>query len=88
MDIGGDGVFWFYTELPGDETEVGWGRDPMPHIHFELVCGGCADGGDDFEFVNKFYLEGLCKEAACGDTLPAHQAAEVTAGVYKYDIVV
>jgi hypothetical protein len=38
LKIGGDGVYYFDTELAGNEAVAGWGPDPKPHIHFELDC--------------------------------------------------
>ena len=38
QNIGGNGVYYFKTELAGDETKVGWGSDPEPHIHYHLIC--------------------------------------------------
>ena len=38
IDIGGDGVFHFEAELAGNENAGGWGPDPEPHIHYQLIC--------------------------------------------------
>ena len=42
MDIGGDGLYYFKTELPGSEDSADWGPDPEPHIHWDIECTGCA----------------------------------------------
>jgi hypothetical protein len=42
LEIGGDGVFFFKTEIPGSELSAGWGPDPMPHIHYDILCSNCT----------------------------------------------
>ena len=96
INIGGDGLFWFKTEMPGDESKVGWGPDPMPHIHYQVQCGKCkkskAFKGTSKKVANKFYPKGLCTLAKCGKgkkkPTGAHKAKSLGGGVYKYDIVV
>lgn len=77
--------------MPGDESEVGWGPDDKPHIHYELTCSGCAASdafdGSSFSMKNKVYPDELCTLGQCGNTGPQHQATEVTPGVFKYDLV-
>ena len=43
MDVGGDGLYYFKTEIPGDEYSSGWGPDYQPHIHYDIHCSGCAN---------------------------------------------
>lgn len=43
MSVGGDGVFFFRTEIPGSEHSAGWGPDPMPHIHYDVQCQNCSE---------------------------------------------
>lgn len=75
MAIQPDGLYYFETEMPGDESANGWGPDPEPHIHFDIVCTGCA--GDhpvvagDYQYWNKFYPETLCTIAGCGTQVRA-----------------
>lgn len=91
MSIGGDGLYWFKTEMPGDESKVGWGPDPMPHIHYSIECKGCkkskAFKGTSKVVANKVYPKGLCKIKRCGNPGGAHKAKSLGKGVYKYDIV-
>jgi hypothetical protein len=91
MDIGADGVYWFKTEMPGDESVSGWGKDNKPHMHFDIICDGCAaskafDG--HFQYWNKFYPLEICTVDGCGDASADNQATLVSPGVYKYDIVI
>jgi hypothetical protein len=94
MQIGKDGVYAFYTEMPGNENKVGWGDDPAPHIHYDIECSGCAKNdvfSGNFKFWNKFYPKETCKLAACGTNIgPQHQATKTSYGgsdAYKYNIV-
>lgn len=91
MPIGADGVYYFNTEMPGDESVVGWGQDPEAHIHYHLKCSGCA--GSNPEFYNKFYPNKLCTLSACakGSVKPGkqHQAekSDKFGETYKYNII-
>lgn len=71
MQIQPNGVYYFETEMPGDESKNGWGPDPKPHIHFDLLCTGCAPGhavvDGEYHYWNKFYPEELCLKTNCGD---------------------
>jgi hypothetical protein len=91
MVIGGDGMYYFKTEMPGNESENGWGPDPMAHIHYDILCKGCAESsafkGDSYEWYCKFYPEGVCTEKACGAAGPPHKAVKVGTGMYHYDMV-
>jgi hypothetical protein len=94
MAIGGDGIWWFYTELPGDESQVGWGPDPQPHVKYDIECNECADSeaftGGIYKFWSKFYPEALCTLEVCGYPTADHQASKLNVEgqtVYKYDFV-
>jgi hypothetical protein len=91
MDIGADGVYYFQTEFPGDENASGWGPDPEAHFHYDITCDGCANSFTK-RYWNKFYFDKLCQLDLCktggkGPTT-AHQVTKLSAGVYKYDMVV
>jgi hypothetical protein len=94
MKMQPDGLYHFSTEMPGDESVIGWGADPMPHIHYDVICNGCAANpafaGGRYHWWSKFYPEGLCTLAACGKPSEVHQATKHTVGsqtVYKYDFI-
>lgn len=94
MAIQPDGLYYFETEMPGDESLNGWGPDPKPHIHFDIQCTGCSGDhpavGGDYHYWNKLYPEELCLKNACGNQGPVHQATVLAAGgktVYKYDMI-
>ena len=54
--IGGDGVFFFKTEIPGSEKSAQWGPDPEPHIHYDLICKDCE--ANDF-FTGEYRCSSL-----------------------------
>lgn len=71
MAIQPHGLYYFKTIIPGDEVAAGWGRDPAAHIHYDVVCSGCAPNdafsGESYEWWGKMYLEDVCTDAeACG----------------------
>ena len=92
MNIQSDSLYWFKAEMPGDESKVGWGPDPEPHIHYQLKCSGCASSdalaGSDLLYFNKFYPKRVCKLDKCGSPGAAHQAELLEDGVYRYDLVI
>ena len=104
MKIQPNGLYHFITEMPGNEEINGWGPDPEPHIHFDVMCTGCAgDHGvvdGEYKYWNKFYPEGICELISCygGETMlaleagPEHKAQkkEVVDGElrYKYDMAI
>lgn len=93
------GLYYFKTVIPGNEVSVGWGEDPAPHIHYDVICSGCAANaafsGGSYEWWGKVYPEELCTVDACGmeNGKPGsvHQAQEKqtvnSQVVYKYDFV-
>jgi hypothetical protein len=95
MKMNPDGLWYFSTEMPGDESQVGWGDDPEAHIHYDVICSGCAANqafnGPDYQYWSKFYPEDVCTLKKCGVPGPAHQASGKFqyggATVYKYDFV-
>ena len=67
MNIGADGLWYFRSEVPGNETSAGWGADGFPHIHYDLLCRECEAGDvldegnkDWYRFKNKFYAGEVC----------------------------
>lgn len=52
MNIGGDGIYYFKTELAGDESKNGWGGDPEPHIHYDLICRQDLCVPSKFEYLH------------------------------------
>eukprot|EP00892_Ulva_mutabilis_P005403 jgi/Ulvmu1/3234/UM150_0003.1 len=98
MEIEGDGLWWFITEMPGDESIVGWGPDPAPHIHYDIRCTGCAATAayttSQYQYWSKFYAEEVCTDERCGDVVPAeHLSAKLPGAgpdnitVFQYDFV-
>lgn len=96
MTIEGDGLYWFSTEMPGDESLVGWGPDPAPHIHYDFRCAGCADTdafeGNQYQYWSKFYAREICTLEPCGSVNEEeHMSVEKTgpAGetVFHYNFV-
>jgi hypothetical protein len=70
MKIQPDGLYYFVTEMPGDESVHDWGPDPEAHIHWDVICTGCAGHSvvtGDYNFFNKFYPEALCLVDGCGE---------------------
>lgn len=95
MSIGGDGKWWFKTEIPGDESKVGWGPDPAPHIHYDIRCSGCAStkayDTSKYQYWSKFYARKICKLEQCGDVSVKEHMAKETKGpggvtVFKYNL--
>jgi protocatechuate 3,4-dioxygenase beta subunit len=80
MAVPTHGVYYFKTVIPGNEVLVGWGDDPAPHIHYDVVCRDCADNaafsGGTYDWWGKVYPEDLCKEPACGKPGGVHQVQE------------
>lgn len=96
MAIRSHGLFYFTTVLPGNEVPMGWGDDPAPHIHYDVVCRECAPNdafsGGTYAWWGTVYLEELCtSEAACGKPGAGHQVQDKQTlngqTVYKYDFV-
>lgn len=96
MEIAGDGSWWFETEMPGDESKVGWGPDPAPHIHYDVRCSGCqassAFSGKRYQYWSKFYAEEICVHERCGNVNKQEHLSQRTKGpdgetVYKYNFV-
>jgi hypothetical protein len=89
--IDGSGAYSYVTEMPGDETKVGWGADNKAHIHFDIICSGCS-GSADKRFINKFYLGGVCTLPGCKKPGmvpgPTNQAKKGSNGKYTYDVVI
>lgn len=95
-DVGSDGLFYFKTEIPGSELSAEWGPDPEPHIHYDMVCTGCAQNEfftGEYRYWNKFYPEDPCDLKSCwGNNKihlapgPEHQAqkSEVVKGELRY----
>jgi protocatechuate 3,4-dioxygenase beta subunit len=92
------GLYYFKTVMPGNEVEVGWGEDPKPHFHYDVVCNGCASNdafsNGSYNWWGKVYPEELCTdEAACGKPGSVHQVQSQNKvnvngqKVYKYDFV-
>jgi hypothetical protein len=90
MDVGGDGLYWFKTEMPGDESAAGWGADNKPHIHYHLTCDQCDTDlfSGKFEYWNKFYPMDVCTLDACAPAGTAHHAEKLRDGVYLYHMVI
>ena len=73
MNIGGDGIYYFKTELAGDESKVGWGSDPEPHIHYDLICRQVLRVPFKFEYLQSiqtcqskaYSWHGVVKEVLC-----------------------
>ena len=74
-------------------------QDPEPHIHYDVMCSGCAPASTEgvftgeYRWYSKFYTETICKLGECGDTSKAAHLADslgVIDGrqVYKYDFVI
>jgi protocatechuate 3,4-dioxygenase beta subunit len=80
MAIQPHGTYHFETVMPGNEVLVGWGEDPAPHIHYDVVCRDCVDNdaftGGKYQWWSKIYLEDLCTEQACGQPGAVHQVHE------------
>lgn len=95
MDIEADGFYYFETEMPGDESVLGWGADPEAHIHYDFVCKGCAPSkafdGTEYTYWGKFYQEQLCTHENCGNTMDMHKSSKKTIinnqVAYKFDFV-
>eukprot|EP00892_Ulva_mutabilis_P005407 jgi/Ulvmu1/3238/UM150_0011.1 len=94
MEIEGDGKWWFTTEVPGDESKVGWGPDPAPHIHYDIRCSGCAATSaydtSKYQYWSKFYAERICTHEKCGDVDAADHLSTKTKGpggvtLFKYN---
>eukprot|EP00892_Ulva_mutabilis_P009426 jgi/Ulvmu1/6856/UM031_0061.1 len=96
MVIDGSGLWWFTTEMPGDESKVGWGPDPAPHIHYDIRCSGCGDtdafSGNQYQYWSKFYALEVCTLDPCGAVNEAeHMSEEITGPegetVFRYNFV-
>ena len=96
MVIDGDGLWWFTTEMPGDESLVGWGPDPAPHIHYDIRCLGCeandAFPGTKYQYWSKFYAREICTLEQCtGVNEAEHMSVEMEGPdgetVFKYNFV-
>ena len=96
MEIEGDGLWWFTTEMPGDESIVGWGPDPAPHIHYDIRCNGCAATAaydtTRYQYWSKFYAEEICTVERCGNVNAAEHLSTTTTGpggvtLFQYDFV-
>ena len=96
MAIEGDGLWWFTTEMPGDESLVGWGPDSAPHIHWDIRCDGCAatEAYDTsrYQHWSKFYAREICMVDRCGAVDPeVHLSTETVAPsgmtLFQYDFV-
>lgn len=96
MAIEGDGLWWFSTEIPGDESRVGWGPDPAPHIHYDVRCNDCAPTGaydaSRYQYWSKFYAREICMIEECGDVVAAEHLSTETTGpggvtLFQYDFV-
>ena len=91
-----DYLWWLETELPGDESEVGWGPDPAPHIHYDVRCDKCKQNdafpGTKYQYWSKFYAEEICEVPQCGSVNKQEHLSQRTEGpdgetVYRYNFV-
>lgn len=96
MVIGGDGLWWVKTEMPGDESLVGWGPDPAPHIHYDIRCTDCAPteayDTSRYQYWSKFYAREICTVEQCGTVnAEEHLSKELTGPggdtLFQYDFV-
>lgn len=95
MNIGPDGVWYYVSELPASETAAGWGYDPAPHIHFDIICRDCAANvvfdTDRWHWWNKWYPLNRCTLEECGPTGPQHVAKETMykrKRLFQYNIII